>query len=43
MFLGYSAAADIIMATLPWKFLLTLKISKTEKFGVMVAMSMGIL
>jgi hypothetical protein len=40
---GYAAAADFLMALLPWKIIWGLQMTKKEKFGVAVAMSMGIL
>jgi hypothetical protein len=39
----YSAAADVGLGVLPWKYLLSQQMSKKEKIGAMVAMSMGIL
>ncbi|KXX74856.1 hypothetical protein MMYC01_206697 [Madurella mycetomatis] len=38
----YSGAMDIVLAILPWKIIWTLTMNKKEKFGVLVAMSMGI-
>ena len=43
LMLAFSAAVDITLAFLPWKFLWELQMSKKEKIGVMVAMSMGVL
>ncbi|KAK3897914.1 hypothetical protein C8A05DRAFT_19410 [Staphylotrichum tortipilum] len=40
---AYSAAVDVIMALLPWKYLLSQQMSKKEKIGATVAMSMGLL
>jgi hypothetical protein len=40
---AYSAIADVALAFLPWKYLLSQQMSKKEKIGVMVAMSMGLL
>ena len=34
---------DIILAVLPWKIIWNVAINKREKFGAMVAMSMGVL
>jgi len=39
----YSGTMDIVLAVIPWKVILTLTMNKKEKFGVLVAMSMGIL
>jgi len=39
--LAYSAALDIILAILPWPLIWTLQMTKREKFGVALAMSMG--
>ncbi|KAH6649242.1 hypothetical protein F5144DRAFT_634218 [Chaetomium tenue] len=39
----YSATADVALGILPWKYLLSQQMSKKEKIGAMVAMSMGIL
>ncbi|KAK3937025.1 hypothetical protein QBC46DRAFT_295108 [Diplogelasinospora grovesii] len=38
----YSGAMDIVLALVPWKLIWTLTMNKKEKFGVMVAMSMGV-
>ncbi|KAK5651450.1 hypothetical protein OQA88_12457 [Cercophora sp. LCS_1] len=38
----YSAIMDVALAFLPWKFIWELQMSKKEKFGVVVAMSMGV-
>ncbi|KAK5661807.1 hypothetical protein OQA88_9909 [Cercophora sp. LCS_1] len=38
----YSGAMDIVLAVVPWKMIWTLTMNKKEKFGVLVAMSMGI-
>ena len=40
---GYSALLDFILALLPWKILWGLQMKAREKFGVGIAMSMGIL
>lgn len=40
---AYSAATDFILALLPWVILWKLQMKKREKFGVAVAMSLGIL
>jgi hypothetical protein len=34
---------DIALALLPWKYLLNLEMSKKEKIGAGIAMSMGLL
>ena len=39
---GYSALMDFTLAVLPWTFLWKLQMNRTEKIGVMVAMSMGV-
>lgn len=39
----YSAAMDVALALLPWRYLLSLQMSKKEKLGVVVAMSLGLL
>ncbi|KAK4164735.1 hypothetical protein QBC43DRAFT_378548 [Cladorrhinum sp. PSN259] len=38
----YSAVMDLVLAFLPWKFLWSLQMERTEKVGVIVAMSMGV-
>ncbi|KAK1833454.1 hypothetical protein QBC39DRAFT_254427 [Podospora conica] len=38
----YSGAMDIVLAVVPWKIIWTLTMNKREKFGVLVAMSMGV-
>ncbi|KAK4443002.1 hypothetical protein QBC34DRAFT_311816 [Podospora aff. communis PSN243] len=38
----YSAAMDVVLAFLPWKFIWSLQMGKKEKLGVVVAMSMGV-
>lgn len=43
IYLVYSGAMDIVLAFVPWKLIWTLTMNKKEKFGVLVAMSMGIL
>jgi hypothetical protein len=40
---GYSAVVDMALALLPWRYLLRQQMSKKEKIGVTVAMSMGVL
>uniref|UniRef100_A0A1Y1M768 Rhodopsin domain-containing protein n=2 Tax=Photinus pyralis TaxID=7054 RepID=A0A1Y1M768_PHOPY len=43
LFIGsYSAATDFILALLPWVILWKLQMKRREKFGVAVAMSLGI-
>ncbi|KAK3327026.1 hypothetical protein B0T19DRAFT_151020 [Cercophora scortea] len=39
---GYSAACDFILALLPWPIIWKLQMKNTEKIGVGIAMSMGI-
>jgi len=39
---AYSALMDFILAALPWTFLWGLLLRKTEKIGISVAMSMGV-
>ncbi|KAL1858354.1 hypothetical protein VTK73DRAFT_7841 [Phialemonium thermophilum] len=39
---GYSAAADFLLALLPWRIIWSLQMKAKEKFGVAIAMSMGI-
>ncbi|KAH9228565.1 hypothetical protein K456DRAFT_1753276 [Colletotrichum gloeosporioides 23] len=39
----YSAAADVLLALLPWKIVMGLQMKKHEKIGVAIAMSMGVL
>jgi hypothetical protein len=34
---------DIVLAVLPWKIIWHITINKREKFGALVAMSMGVL
>lgn len=34
---------DVALALLPWKYLMSLQMSRKEKFGVLVAMSLGVL
>ncbi|RSL43029.1 hypothetical protein CEP54_015249 [Fusarium duplospermum] len=42
-FIGaYSAATDFILALMPWAMLWNLNMKKKEKFGVAVAMSLGV-
>ena len=40
---AYSGAMDVVLALLPWKLIWKLQMRKEEKFGVAIAMSMGIL
>ncbi|KAK1756523.1 hypothetical protein QBC47DRAFT_451980 [Echria macrotheca] len=39
---GYSAGMEFILALLPWRVIWKLQMKRKEKFGVAVAMSMGI-
>ncbi|KAI0132847.1 hypothetical protein BJ170DRAFT_263628 [Xylariales sp. AK1849] len=39
---AYSAAMDLVLASMPWVLLWDLRMSKREKLGVAVAMSMGV-
>ena len=39
----YSGMMDIVLAVLPWKIIWHITINKREKFGALVAMSMGVL
>ena len=34
---------DIVLAFVPWKIIWALTMNRREKFGVLVAMSMGVL
>jgi len=34
---------DIVFALIPWKILLPLRLSRKEKWGCVIAMSMGVL
>ena len=43
LFLAYSAAADFLLALLPWRLIWSLQMNKKEKLGVAIAMSMGLL
>lgn len=40
---AYSGAMDIVLALLPWRVVWSLQMKKKEKFGIAVAMSMGLL
>lgn len=40
---SYSAAMDFILAMLPWPLIWGLQMKKKEKFGIAVAMSLGVL
>jgi len=42
-FLAYSGAMDIVLAIIPWRIIWNLTMNKKEKFGVLFAMSMGVL
>ncbi len=44
VFPGWSGSADIILALLPWTILFNMRqsLNTKERFGVAVAMSMGI-
>jgi len=42
-YIVYSAAMDFTLALLPWKLIWGLQILRKEKFGIGIAMSMGIL
>ncbi|OAA56197.1 hypothetical protein SPI_07808 [Niveomyces insectorum RCEF 264] len=39
---GYSAVMDVILALLPWKIVWRLQMKRQEKFGVAIAMSLGV-
>ena len=39
----YSGIMDIVLALFPWKIIAGLTMNRKEKFGVLVAMSMGVL
>ena len=39
---AYSALMDMVLAMLPWKFLWSLQMKRSEKIGVCLAMSMGV-
>jgi hypothetical protein len=44
LFVGaYSGAQDFILALLPWTMMWNLQMKKKEKFGIAIAMSLGIL
>ncbi|KAK3361819.1 hypothetical protein B0T24DRAFT_96424 [Lasiosphaeria ovina] len=38
----YSATMDVLLAFLPWRYIWSLEMSKKERIGVVVAMSMGV-
>lgn len=40
---AYSAVVDVALALLPWKYLLEQQMSRKEKIGATIAMSMGLL
>ena len=42
MNLGYSGAMDVILALFPWFIIWKLSMTKKEKCGVAIAMSMGV-
>ncbi|CAK7205284.1 hypothetical protein SEUCBS139899_008053 [Sporothrix eucalyptigena] len=39
---GYSAVMDFVLALLPWKIVWRLQMKQQEKFGVAIAMSLGV-
>jgi hypothetical protein len=39
---GYPGAMDVILALFPWFIIWELRLGKREKFGVAIAMSMGV-
>ncbi|KAM0276730.1 hypothetical protein ACHAQH_006440 [Verticillium albo-atrum] len=39
----YSGAMDVVLAMLPWKMIWGLELTRKEKLGVLIAMSMGVL
>ncbi|KEZ40592.1 hypothetical protein SAPIO_CDS8506 [Scedosporium apiospermum] len=39
---AYSGAMDVLLSMLPWKIIWHLRMTKKEKIGVLVAMSMGV-
>lgn len=41
--IAYSAFNDVLLSLLPWKVIWPLHLSRRERVGVCVAMSMGIL
>jgi hypothetical protein len=41
--LAYSGCMDFILALFPWVILWKLQMKKREKFGILIAMSMGVL
>ncbi|KAK4224804.1 hypothetical protein QBC38DRAFT_511481 [Podospora fimiseda] len=40
---GYSAAIDFTLAVIPWTFLYGMSLKKTEKWGILIAMSMSVI
>ncbi|KAK3331546.1 hypothetical protein B0H66DRAFT_546762 [Apodospora peruviana] len=40
---AYSALMDFVLAVLPWTFLYGLALRSKEKFGILIAMSMGVI
>jgi hypothetical protein len=41
--LVFSVCMDFVLALLPWKVIWNLQLNTRDKFGVAIAMSMGIL
>lgn len=41
--IGYSAVTDFVLALLPWKVVWKLQMKRKERFGVAIAMSLGVL
>lgn len=39
---AYSGSADVVLALLPWKIIWNARIRRSEKFGALFAMSMGV-
>ncbi|KAL1873597.1 hypothetical protein VTK73DRAFT_839 [Phialemonium thermophilum] len=39
---AYSGAMDIVLAVIPWRIIWPMTMNKKEKFGVLLAMSMGV-
>lgn len=40
---AYSALCDFILAFLPWKMIFNLQMKRSERIGVALALSMGVL
>ena len=40
---AYSGAMDLTLSILPWKIIWNLRMTRREKTGVLLAMSMGVL